>query len=343
MKTSHIRFHGAKNSQLDTYELEPLKDNQICCRGLKSVISAGTESIQYIWEFDNYHRYPVIKGPIRTPGYSMAAEVVAVGKDVKGYRPGDKVYACYQHMQYFNIEPTPAFIDRIPDDIAPQYACWLTILRCALYAVMKANIHAGSNVLILGQGIFGAACTQFARIYGAKNIIVADPIKTRAERAIKLGATHALAKPGDSIRADVLDILGGELPECVIDATASSESFSQACVLTRNNGDVSLIADSPTPSRQHVGWNILTGYLNIHGIYIRMQTQTPNAFAPKTIYEVHNEIFEYIRNGDIDIDSMITGYVNPVDTGEIMSRISKNRDNELGLLYDWTLLADPNI
>jgi S-(hydroxymethyl)glutathione dehydrogenase / alcohol dehydrogenase len=55
-----------------------------------------------------------------------------------------------------------------------------------------AQIQPGDDVVVLGAGPVGLGAIQSARIAGATQIISVEPIKTRRELALKLGATLAL-------------------------------------------------------------------------------------------------------------------------------------------------------
>ena len=50
----------------------------------------------------------------------------------------------------------------------------------------------GSSVVVLGAGPVGLSSIQGARIQGAAKIIAIEPIPSRRELALKLGATVAL-------------------------------------------------------------------------------------------------------------------------------------------------------
>lgn len=55
-----------------------------------------------------------------------------------------------------------------------------------------APIEPGSNVVVLGAGPVGMGAIQAARILGAGQVIVVEPIKARRELAMKVGATLVL-------------------------------------------------------------------------------------------------------------------------------------------------------
>jgi S-(hydroxymethyl)glutathione dehydrogenase/alcohol dehydrogenase len=55
-----------------------------------------------------------------------------------------------------------------------------------------ARVEPGSDVVVLGAGPVGLGAIQSARIMGAAQIIVVEPIKVRRDLALKLGATMVM-------------------------------------------------------------------------------------------------------------------------------------------------------
>jgi S-(hydroxymethyl)glutathione dehydrogenase/alcohol dehydrogenase len=77
---------------------------------------------------------------------------------------------------------------------APVELCVLSCSGTVGLATSTAfvPVEPGSNVVILGAGLLGLSAVQGARIMGAGQIIVVDPIRARREAALKLGATTVL-------------------------------------------------------------------------------------------------------------------------------------------------------
>jgi S-(hydroxymethyl)glutathione dehydrogenase/alcohol dehydrogenase len=60
-------------------------------------------------------------------------------------------------------------------------------------AVNTANVQPGETVMVVGVGGIGINAVQGARFAGAKNLIAVDPLENKREKALELGATHAVA------------------------------------------------------------------------------------------------------------------------------------------------------
>jgi S-(hydroxymethyl)glutathione dehydrogenase/alcohol dehydrogenase len=71
-------------------------------------------------------------------------------------------------------------------------------------AVNAADVQPGETVIVSGIGGIGINAVQGARYAGAKNLIAIDPLQNKREKAMELGATHAVAtaeEAGDLARA----------------------------------------------------------------------------------------------------------------------------------------------
>lgn len=81
--------------------------------------------------------------------------------------------------------------DDLPLDKAVLVGCGVpTGWGSAVYA---ADVRPGDTVLIYGVGGIGINAVQGARYAGAKNVIAVDPLENKREKAMELGATHAVA------------------------------------------------------------------------------------------------------------------------------------------------------
>ncbi len=66
-------------------------------------------------------------------------------------------------------------------------------------AVNAAAVKAGETVIVVGVGGIGINAVQGARFAGAKNLIAVDPLENKREKAMELGATHAVASAAEAI------------------------------------------------------------------------------------------------------------------------------------------------
>ncbi len=108
------------------------------------------------------------------PGTDFAGEVVEVGKDVKGFKPGDRVWGFddtgVQSQAEYMTFPEDKGIATIPKSISYQEAA--ASGEGAHYAfnfINKVKMAKGDKVLVNGAtGAIGSAAVQMLKFYGAK-------------------------------------------------------------------------------------------------------------------------------------------------------------------------------
>ncbi|AZA09985.1 zinc-binding dehydrogenase [Corynebacterium pseudopelargi] len=103
--------------------------------------------------------------------------------------------------------------DHLPDPIAATAGCAAATVIAAFDAVgchtLGSAALAGKRVLIQGVGMLGLYAVQAAQLFGANEIIAADPNPTRLGLARRWGATTLPAVHRDDLRVDLaLDFSG---------------------------------------------------------------------------------------------------------------------------------------
>lgn len=81
------------------------------------------------------------------------------------------------------------------------------------------GIRSGDHVLILGGGPIGTAACAILKRSGAGAVILSEPSKPRRERALTMGATHAIDPTAENVSETVLDITKGMGAKIILEAT----------------------------------------------------------------------------------------------------------------------------
>lgn len=145
-------------------------------------------------------------------GHECAGEVVAVGREARGFKIGDRV-ACMpasgcgvceicregrpilcrsvrSHGGGFAdyMTPTVHGAVRLPDSLSLADGALVEPMACGLHALRQVGMRGGERVLVLGAGAMALAMTFWARRLGASRIVVASRSDHRREVALALGA-----------------------------------------------------------------------------------------------------------------------------------------------------------
>lgn len=105
-------------------------------------------------------------------------------------------------------------------------------------ALLTAPPVPGGSALVMGAGVFGLATVQGARIAGADTIIAIDPVASRRQKALALGATVALDPDDAPSVAAVKGLTGGRGVDVGYDCVGTASALSDVFKATRIGGDV---------------------------------------------------------------------------------------------------------
>lgn len=215
----------------------------------------GTDLSGYLGKMP-FFSYP------RIPGHELGVEVVEVGAGVTNVQAGDRCavepyincqtcYACRRGKNnccekhqtlgvhcdgglrpYFLVPARKLHISR---KLQFEQLALVETLAIGCHAVDRSELKSDESCLIIGAGPIGLSALEFAKLTGAK-VIVMDMHDGRLEFCRNvMGVEHTL-KPGESLDKDLRELTDGHLPDVVIDATGSVASMSAAFGLICHGG-----------------------------------------------------------------------------------------------------------
>lgn len=194
------------------------------------------------------------------PASDMAGTVVAVGEGVSRWRGGERVISTFVTDWVDGAAPMGAATLGVPGpgvlaSHVPLDAQWAVAAPATLNAVQastlpcaaltawfalfeEGKLHAGQTVLIHGTGGVALFGLQFARLHGARAIVVSGS-EDKREKALALGATHALAREADW-PAEVMRLTEGRGAEHVLE-TVGGANLGRSLQALARGGRVSVI------------------------------------------------------------------------------------------------------
>src|SRR5262245_13681874 len=163
--------------------------------------------------------YPDAPKPPMVVGYEVAGKVDAVGRDVVGFAPGDRVVALTRFGGYADtvvVPVTQAF--HFPDELSDSEAAAVPVnyLTASLALYRMAALAPGETVLVhnAGGGV-GIAATQLARLRRAIVIGTASAFKHDALRSF--GVDHAIDYRHGNVAEEVKQLTKGRGVDVILD------------------------------------------------------------------------------------------------------------------------------
>lgn len=220
--------------------------------------------------------YVAKKAPI-VLGHEPAGTLVAVGRDVRGFAEGQRVFT-HHHVpcgtcadcrrgadtscrlfketaldpggfaHYLRIPKANLQADTLalPDAMSWETATWIEPLACSLRVFAKARpLAPGATVLIVGLGAMGFLNAMAARTKGATRILGSDPVPVRRAKALELGFAAAFDPTAGDLAAQVRAANDGRLADLVIVGPGYGPAIEQGLTCAAPGGSVVLFSPSP--------------------------------------------------------------------------------------------------
>lgn len=204
MKAAIIRTYG--EIKQEEIPVPFLADDQIMVR-VRYASICGSDQHIFKGEFHPRTKLPLI------PGHEFAGVVEAVGKDVTGFHPGEKVtvdpilwcgkcaacqvghYPACISLKLIGIDMDGGFAEliavpahtvfKIPDHISDELAALIEILSIGFHASSRAGVKESDDILIMGAGKVGQSILHAASTITKGKIILADILDDRLAIALK--------------------------------------------------------------------------------------------------------------------------------------------------------------
>ena len=267
-------------------------------------------------------------------GHEFAGVVEAVGSDVAGFKPGDRVcidpnhtlrllrtlprrnqplLRAYDRLRYHRL--TAALPSTAPS-ICSKSTSWAyhtsfeqgamtEPVACCLHGIDMCSIKPGSTVVVIGGGMIGLLMMQLAKNAGATKVVLLEPVEGKREVALKLGADLAI----DSIHEDVparLKQEGVGNVDVVIECVGKPVTIEQAIQIAGHKATVMMFGlTKPDETITVKPFEVFQKELVLTSSYINPYTQ--------------RRALELIDSGRLDVSSMVAKVASLDELGAILS------------------------
>ena len=209
-------------------------------------------------------------------GHEAAGIVHSAGRDVKSFKPGDRVtfdstiscgmcrfcaagavnlcekrqvlgVSCGEYRRngaFAEYVSVPArIVYALPDEFSFAHAALIEAVSVAIHAAKITQIRPGSTAVVIGAGMIGLLSVQAFRHYGCDRVFAVDVDETRLKMARDLGAADTFSGSTSEIVSRVLDVTDGRGAEIAVEAVGAQEPINTAIECVCSGGTVTLIGN----------------------------------------------------------------------------------------------------
>lgn len=285
--------------------------------------------------------------PDKIIGHEFSGEIVEIGDTVKKLKIGSRVtvnpqmpcgecYYCIHHQEnmcklqnyalgttedgamrnFVNVKAERVHV--LPDNVSYENGAIVEPLSIALNAVQESEFKIGEYAAVLGAGPIGLFVIQILRAAGAKKIFVLEPVESKQQKALELGAEKAFyPKKWARIRRST-DGLG---PDHIYDCVGLSSTISASLSLIKKGGCITLIG-------------MHSNSLEINNVLLL----TTNNITLKGVYGYNQDIFKtaisLLEQGKIDGESIISNHITIEEVPRMLAKLANPPHDELKVIVD---------
>ena len=287
-------------------------------------------------------------GPdLHTPmGHEFVGEVVEAGRDVKHFRPGDKVVSpfstscgsCFYctagltsrcersqlfgwvsqgvgvagcQAEYVRVPVADGTLMRMPDDLSAEAAILLAdILPTGYFAADQAQLRPGCTCVVVGCGPVGLMAVASALELGAAQVFAVDNVAGRLALAQAFGATP-LNFADVPVAEVVRQATQGRGADCVLELAGNPAASRLALDVLRPGGVMSIVGVHNEP---HFSFSPNAAYDKNLTLKIGR--------CPARFYM--GKVVEMVRSGRYNLESVISHRMT-LDEGEEAYRLFAGR------------------
>ena len=134
---------------------------------------------------------------------------------------------------------------KFSDDVSFEKGAFFEAATVALHGLERTDFKGGKTVAILGGGTVGMMTMQWAKIFGAKTVVVFDIVDERLQLGMRLGATAGINTKEPDFMKKAMELTGGRGFDYVFETAGNTITMKMAFELAANKADVCFIG-TPT-------------------------------------------------------------------------------------------------
>jgi len=275
-------------------------------------------------------------------GYCNVGVVGAVGSDVSGFKPGDRVVSNGPHADIVIVPKNLCAL--IPDSVSDEAASFTVLASIGLQGIRLAQPTLGETFVVTGVGLIGLMTVQLLRAQGCR-VLAIDFDEQKLALARSYGAeTCNPGKGEDVVSAGMTFSRGRGVDGVIITAsTKSSDPVTQAAHMCRKRGRIVLVGVTGLElSRADFYEKELTfqvscsyGPGRYDPSYEDQGNDFPIGFVRWTEQRNFEAVLDMLASGQLEVNSLISHRVAFEDAADAYQTLTTD-NSALGIILQYT-------
>jgi 2-desacetyl-2-hydroxyethyl bacteriochlorophyllide A dehydrogenase len=268
------------------------------------------------------------------PGYAFVGRVTAVGQEVNGIRPGQRVLIEAPHGTAAAVDVRHTTVIPLPDEISHAEGALVRIADIALTAARVAPLQLGEAVVVYGLGLVGLLAAQLFRLNGGLPVVGVDRLASRLQVAQASGIVPLNAAKVD-VSAEVACLTDGRGPDVVVEATGSPAVVPLCLDLVGKGGRVVLLGSTRGRVEIDVYSHIHRKGVQVIGAHESVQRLD---LAPTVRWSKRRNralLASLFAQDKLRSQGLISHTIRPEDLLSIYDTLAEKPQDYLGVLVDW--------
>lgn len=182
---------------------------------------------------------------------------------------------------------------KLKKEIPLAYGAMAEPLACCIHGIDRAGIRVGDTVCVIGGGAIGLLMVQLAKLSGASQVILSEPVALRREIGLSVGADWAIDPIHESLSGRIQELLDVDGVDVVIECVGNPIATAQAFEVTKR-GTTVLLFSVPKAGSTHP--------LSLEDVYQKELTVVGSIINPDT----HQRAVDLINSDCIQLAPLIT-------------------------------------
>jgi len=273
-------LYGKEDVQIESVDVPQIGRGDVLVR-VRAALTCGTDVKVFR---RGYHARMIV--PPALFGHELGGDIVAMGKDVRGFHVGQRVVAAnsapcgecfyckrdrenlcedllFNNGAYAEYIRIPERIVRknmyeVPAHVSYQDAALVEPLACVLRGLEESGVRPGDTVAVIGLGPIGMMFVRLAKAVFHARVIAIGRRPQQLQRASKMGADETILNcEGADVVGPVHEMTGGRGADIVIEAVGVPEVWQLAIKLLRRGGVVNFFGGCPDGTNLSLDTNLL--------------------------------------------------------------------------------------